>query len=187
MESNLDKKYIDLAVYSDNKDIYTLDEMITQLMKAKFKGDLVSGSFDNHMFYSDSITFDSAYLECYDMTKKEYDYYINNTYSIMRDILLNGITDLVVDRNLYIYCKNEILTAKTPYVLQVYHLMTMALTDSFAGLNDSVSIDRFNKINNQRKQLASNFIEKYFSDTFKSYSIDLLKLNEYVRKRENKN
>ena len=70
MESNLDKKYIDLAVYSDNKDIYTLDGMITQLMKAKFKGDLVSGNFDNHIFYSDSITFDSAYLECYDMTKK---------------------------------------------------------------------------------------------------------------------
>ena len=185
MENNLNKKYVDLASYTDSKDIYLLDGMVLELIKAKFKGDLVSYNFDGNMFYSDTVTLDGAYLEYYDMSKKEYDYYVKNAFGVMREILMSSFNDLMIDDSVYKYAKDIILTSSTPTDLQTHHLLIKALTDLFAGLKESESINRFKKISDKRKVYVRSYIEEYFRAIYKEDAINLLGLNELTRKREN--
>lgn len=51
----------------------TLEECINQLLKYNKVEMKVYGSFNGHIFYSDKVTMDSAYLEIHGKTKEEWD------------------------------------------------------------------------------------------------------------------
>jgi hypothetical protein len=185
MENNVNKKYVDLSTYTDTNDLHSLDRVVFELIKAKFKGDLVSYNYNDHMFYSDSVTLDNAYLEYYDMTKEEYTYYVRNVYAVMREILLSSFNDMVIDPAKYIEYKESVLIAPTPDILQTHHLLFRALNDLYVGMSESTAIDRFKQIKENRKEYAYKYIDKYFKSTFKDYSVELLELQRYSRIREN--
>lgn len=51
----------------------TLEECINELIAYREKGILAFGKFNGHIFYSDTVTLDSAYKQIHGQTKKEYD------------------------------------------------------------------------------------------------------------------
>jgi hypothetical protein len=51
----------------------TIEEAVNELLLHKNKGELVCGSFNGTMLYSDNVTVDSAYLEIIGKTKSERD------------------------------------------------------------------------------------------------------------------
>ncbi|NFH91952.1 hypothetical protein FDA33_17490 [Clostridium botulinum] len=63
------KKYeaIDLLAGS------TIEDVVNELLNYKKKGKLVSGSFNGHILYSDTVTMDSAFKEITGKTKSEFD------------------------------------------------------------------------------------------------------------------
>lgn len=63
------KKYLELDLYAG----CSLDTAVNTLFECNGKYDLpVCANFNGHMLYSDSVTMDSAYLECVGCTKEEF-------------------------------------------------------------------------------------------------------------------
>ena len=50
-----------------------LEDAVYQLLDAKARGEQVYGKFNGHIFYSDTVTMDSAYMEIFGHTKEEND------------------------------------------------------------------------------------------------------------------
>lgn len=51
----------------------TLEDCVNLLLECKLRGELACLEFNGHKLYSDSVTMDSAYLECTGYTKAEFD------------------------------------------------------------------------------------------------------------------
>ena len=66
---NINNEYKEIKFYAGA----TLEVCINQLLKYNKLGIKAYGSFNGHIFYSDKVTMDSAYLEIHGKTKEEWD------------------------------------------------------------------------------------------------------------------
>lgn len=51
----------------------SLDNIVKELLKCKINGEKVRCDFNGHMLYSDTVSMDSAYMECTGRTKGQFD------------------------------------------------------------------------------------------------------------------
>lgn len=51
----------------------SIEDAVLELLEHKGRGELVCGSFNGHMLYSDKVTVDGAYMEILGMTKAEHE------------------------------------------------------------------------------------------------------------------
>lgn len=65
----MEKKYTEIELLAG----CDIETAVNELLEHKEKGKLVSVNFNGHILYSDTVTFDSAYLEIVGKTKAEWD------------------------------------------------------------------------------------------------------------------
>ncbi len=175
----MEKRYVDIDEYVKIPYNIKFGQMVQLLLAAKEKGDLVSCSFNGHMFYSDKITEDSAYLEYYDMTKEEFERYRNNRKDIAFDLLANGVCFLCIPDELYKdYVKTIIQGSGLPDLLQVYEYVIKNVYDTLVHRSHEQYIERFNAFDESRKTIARDFINKFFNDDYRSLAMEMLNLTE---------
>lgn len=65
----MNKKYTEISF-----DAHTsLEKAVAILQEHNNRGELVCGAFNGHILYSDKVTIDNVYLECFGKSKEEYE------------------------------------------------------------------------------------------------------------------
>ena len=150
------KQYVDIDEFKDMGIRYTFADMLDTLLEAQNKNVLVSCNFHGHMYYSDSIDIKAAYLDYYDMTKEEMDYYYENVDAI------------------------PLVPKHAPDLLQIYELISKIL----GRCELEKSVERLNKMNDDRKEVAYDFIDKYFTPAAKEYLLSITDIKEPKKQQE---
>ncbi len=174
----MEKRYVAIDEYVKIPFNYRFGQMVQLLLAAKEKGDLVYSSFNGHMFYSDKITEDSAYLEYYDMTKEEVERYRNNRKDIALELLTNVVGFLCIPDELYKdYVKTITQGSGIPELLQVYEYVIKNAYDTLVHRSHEQYIERFNAFDESRKTIARDFINKFFIADYRELIMKELNLH----------
>ncbi len=174
------KKYMDIRDYVDVLPLdYKFIEMVIVLLEAKRRGDLVSSNFNGHMFYSDKIELDKAYLEYYDMTYSEHLIYERDADKITFELIGHMYTDFFISTEKYKDFVKELIAYKSnPQILQIFDYVIKNTGDIIFKVKKEYYINRFNKFNDYRKNFAKEIIDKYIDEKYKDQVIEGLGLKK---------
>ena len=174
------KQYVDIDEFKDMGIRYTFADMLDTLLEAQNKNVLVSCNFHGHMYYSDSVDIKAAYLDYYDMTKEEMDYYYENVDVIPLNMLRSITPYRYVRKEMFEDFVSWIVPKHAPDLLQIYELISKIL----GRCEVEKSVERLNKMNNDRKEVAYDFIDKYFTPAAKEYLLSITDIKEPKKQQE---
>ena len=184
----MEKEYIDIEDYEKMGFNYSFDKMVDVLLSAKKKGDLVYCSFNGHLFYSDTITESTAYLDYYDMLKKEKDYYNNNRSEITLSIISSFASNRCIPDDLYKnYVTSLVSWSHLSDALQVFDCVNKLTENILTGHNIDEVLLRFKGFTDDRKEFALKIINDFYADEYKNYFINVLGLEKYNKKCKSNN
>ena len=175
----MEKEYINITDYKKMGFNFSFDNMVKVLLSAKEEGDLVYCSFNGHLFYSDTITEEQAYLDYYDMLKQEREYYKENKNEVVIGIISSAASRLCVPDELYKdYITSVISWSHSPDTLQIFDYTKKLSENILSGYKEDEYIKRFKGFADDRKLFLLRILNKYYDNRYKNYFINVLDLED---------